>query len=268
MTFCINTTRLLTEPYLEILPFQFKLVDNTCFLHIIHASIDCGNWIPLKNDGFDVNTKRCFTIRLWHHNNNIHSWGWTIHFSIMSPSNNSLGFFSSLSLKLNAGPLNGYTISWTSGQWTVLADNLSTFRFLETYLAFSNNFTVISAPYRGGVACVSRWPKEPCRMESFTAGRTTKDTTYEHFQAERKTLPCHDILVMMGDLNAKIRKDNSSHPIAMKKECCGTMKRSVTSFTVCGRELAHRRNNLFLSCNLLVYMGLYKMVEIETRLIT
>ena len=51
---------------------------------------------------------------------------------------------------------------------------------------------------------------------------TTKDTSAQ-LQAELEKLPCHDMLVIMGDLNAKVGSYNSSHDRAMGKEGCGTM---------------------------------------------
>ena len=52
---------------------------------------------------------------------------------------------------------------------------------------------------------------------------TMKDSFYAQLQAELEKLPRHDMLVITGNLNAKVGSDNSSYDREMGKEGCGTM---------------------------------------------
>jgi len=62
-----------------------------------------------------------------------------------------------------------------------------------------------------------------CYAPTNDSDDTTKDSFYAQLQAELEKLPRHDMLVIMGDLNAKVGRDNSSYDRAMGKEGCGTM---------------------------------------------
>ena len=50
-----------------------------------------------------------------------------------------------------------------------------------------------------------------------------KDTFYEQLQAEIENIPRHEMKIVMGDLNAKVGKDNTNHERAMGKEGCGNI---------------------------------------------
>ena len=50
-----------------------------------------------------------------------------------------------------------------------------------------------------------------------------KDQFYQQLQAELESTPNHDLLIVMGDLNAKVGNDNTNHPRAMGTQGCGTM---------------------------------------------
>ncbi|KAL9971331.1 hypothetical protein ACROYT_G023842 [Oculina patagonica] len=62
-----------------------------------------------------------------------------------------------------------------------------------------------------------------CYAPTNDSDDTTKDSFYAQLQAELEKLPRHDMLVIMGDLNAKVGSDNSNYDRAMGKEGCGTM---------------------------------------------
>lgn len=50
-----------------------------------------------------------------------------------------------------------------------------------------------------------------------------KDALYDQPQAELESTPQHEMKIVMGDLNAKVGKDNTSHERAMGRERCGSM---------------------------------------------
>ena len=51
----------------------------------------------------------------------------------------------------------------------------------------------------------------------------SKDAFYDQLQAELERTPCHEMKIVMGDLNAKVGSNNKSHDRAMGKEGCGSM---------------------------------------------
>lgn len=62
-----------------------------------------------------------------------------------------------------------------------------------------------------------------CYAPTNDSDDTTRDHFYEQLQAELEILPRHDMLVVMGDFNAKVGRDNSSYDRAIGKEGCGAM---------------------------------------------
>ncbi|KAL0187117.1 hypothetical protein M9458_018787, partial [Cirrhinus mrigala] len=50
-----------------------------------------------------------------------------------------------------------------------------------------------------------------------------KDVFYEQLQSELETAPRHDLIVIMGDLNAKVGSNNTHHDRAMGSHGCGVM---------------------------------------------
>ena len=66
-----------------------------------------------------------------------------------------------------------------------------------------------------------------CYASTNDSDGTTKDSFYAQLQAELEKLPRHDMLVIMGDLDAKVGSDNWSYDRAMGKEGCGTIIKMV-----------------------------------------
>ena len=51
----------------------------------------------------------------------------------------------------------------------------------------------------------------------------SKDAFYNQLQDELESTPRHEMKIMMGDLNAKVRSDNTNHVRAKGKEGCDSM---------------------------------------------
>ena len=51
----------------------------------------------------------------------------------------------------------------------------------------------------------------------------SKDAFYDQLQAELERTPCHEMKIVMGDLNAKVVSDNTNHDRSMGKEGCGSV---------------------------------------------
>ena len=51
----------------------------------------------------------------------------------------------------------------------------------------------------------------------------SKDAFCDQLQTELENTPCHEIEVVMGDLNVKVVSVNKSHDKAMGREDCGSM---------------------------------------------
>ena len=50
-----------------------------------------------------------------------------------------------------------------------------------------------------------------------------KEDWYEQLQAEVDKSPQHDMLLVMGDINAKVRSDNTDREREMGSQGCGTI---------------------------------------------
>ena len=50
-----------------------------------------------------------------------------------------------------------------------------------------------------------------------------KEAFYSLLQAEKERVPAHDVLIIMGDLNAKVGSDNVGRERTMGNQGCGTM---------------------------------------------
>ena len=58
--------------------------------------------------------------------------------------------------------------------------------------------------------------------ESYTIIYSGQQDTHKHLQAEVATVPQHDMLLVMGDMNAKVGSDNTDRERAMGSQGCGT----------------------------------------------
>uniref|UniRef100_A0A3P9H430 Endonuclease/exonuclease/phosphatase domain-containing protein n=1 Tax=Oryzias latipes TaxID=8090 RepID=A0A3P9H430_ORYLA len=81
-----------------------------------------------------------------------------------------------------------------------------------------------------------------------------KDSFYEQLDTEVKLTPRHDVLIIMGDLNAKVGKDNSNNERAMGEHGCGTMNEN-------GERLIDfcNTNNLVVGGTLFPHRDIHKL---------
>ena len=108
-----------------------------------------------------------------------------------------------------------------------------------------------------------------CYASTNETDDTTKDSFYAQLQAELEKLPRHDMLVIMGDLDAKVGSDNWSYDRAMGKEGCGTMNENdgTSCRTVCSKKTWSLEEQSSLTVIFTSIYGVLLMVEIGTRLI-
>ncbi|XP_073671663.1 uncharacterized protein [Paramisgurnus dabryanus] len=81
-----------------------------------------------------------------------------------------------------------------------------------------------------------------------------KDLFYEQLEAEIKATPRHDMMIIMGDLNAKVGNDNSNCERAIGKHGCGTMNEN-------GERLIELcvTNNLVVGSTLFPHRDIHKL---------
>ena len=51
----------------------------------------------------------------------------------------------------------------------------------------------------------------------------SNDLFFNQLQAELESTPCHEMKIVLGNLNVKVGSDNTNHDRAMGKEGCGSM---------------------------------------------
>uniref|UniRef100_A0A8C7WPA4 Endonuclease/exonuclease/phosphatase domain-containing protein n=1 Tax=Oryzias sinensis TaxID=183150 RepID=A0A8C7WPA4_9TELE len=88
-----------------------------------------------------------------------------------------------------------------------------------------------------------------CYSPTNDSEEEAKDSFYEQLDTEVKLTPRHDVLIIMGVLNANVGKDNSNNERAMGKHGCGTMNENgerlidfcnTNNLVVGGTLLPHR----------------------------
>ena len=81
-----------------------------------------------------------------------------------------------------------------------------------------------------------------------------KDLFYEQLEAEIKSTPRHDLMIIMGDLNAKVGNDNSNYLRAMGTHGCGMMNEN-------GEKLLELcvTNNLVVGGTLFPHRDIHKL---------
>ena len=107
-----------------------------------------------------------------------------------------------------------------------------------------------------------------CYASTNDSDDTTKDSFYAQLQAELEKLPRHDMLVIMGDLDAKVGSYNWSYDRAMGKEGCGTMNENGERLAeLCAAKTWSLEEQSSLTVIFTSIHGVLLMVEIGTRLI-
>ena len=85
-----------------------------------------------------------------------------------------------------------------------------------------------------------------CYAPTNDAEDEIKDEWYEQLQKAVAKVPAHDMLLVIGDMNAKVGNDNTSYERAMGKEGCGEMNENgerLVDFCM-KSQLCHRWHNL------------------------
>jgi len=68
-------------------------------------------------------------------------------------------------------------------------------------------------------------------MPTNTAEQEVKEAFYEQLKSVLERTPNRDIMIVHGDLNAKVGNDNITREIIMGKEVLGTMNKNGWLFT-------------------------------------
>lgn len=85
----------------------------------------------------------------------------------------------------------------------------------------------------------ARFPSKYCKLSIIQCYAPTndaeaevKDAWYEQLQLAVSKVPQHDLLLIMGDPNAKVGTDNSDHEQAMGRHGCGEMNIMVNVWQI------------------------------------
>ena len=71
-----------------------------------------------------------------------------------------------------------------------------------------------------------------CYSPTNEAEDDDKDRWYEELQSAIRRVPAHDVLLVMGDMNAKVGNDNTNFERCMGKHGCGVMNENGRRFAV------------------------------------
>jgi hypothetical protein len=93
-----------------------------------------------------------------------------------------------------------------------------------------------------------------CYAPTNDAEEEDKDTFYEMLQAELESVQSHDLVIVMGDLNAKVGDNNEHYTRTMGKHGCGNMNEN-------GERLADfcTMNNLIIGGTIFPHRTIHKL---------
>lgn len=94
-----------------------------------------------------------------------------------------------------------------------------------------------------------------CYAPTNEADDEVKDEWYEHLSQVISKVPCHDMLLITGDLNAKVGEDNTNYERAMGKHGCGVMNNN-------GERLADfcLNNNCVIGGTIFPHKAIHKLI--------
>ena len=72
-----------------------------------------------------------------------------------------------------------------------------------------------------------------CYVPTNDSEQESKDAFYDELQGELESTPCHEMKIVMSDLNAIVGSDNTNHDRAMREEGCGSMNNGETLLEFC-----------------------------------
>ena len=97
-----------------------------------------------------------------------------------------------------------------------------------------------------------------CYSPTNDAEPEEKEAFYSMLQAEKEKTPTHDVLIIMGDLNAKVGSDNVGRERIMGSQGCGTMNENGEMLSdFCGL------NNMVIGGTLFAHKDIHKLTWIS-----
>ena len=123
-------------------------------------------------------------------------------------------------------------------EWTPISERLMVARFKSRY----NKLSVMQ-----------------CYAPTNDAKEETKDTFYQQLQKALDNMPSHDVLLVIGDLNAKVGRSNKGREKTMGKNGCGEMNENGERLAdICGL------NDLVIGGTIFVYKEIHKLTWISS----